>query len=68
LKPNQGMVAQFVFHNFKLRRRAAAAGHFAMQTFFGSVKKPAFAKATARQAPAFSSASNTNILCLCEKM
>jgi hypothetical protein len=35
------------------------------------VKKPAFAKATARPAPRFSSASlssNTNILCLCEKM
>jgi hypothetical protein len=44
--------------------------YFAMQTFFGSVKKP-LAKAAAWQAPRFSSASlssNTNILCLCEKM
>ena len=27
--------------------------YFATQTFFGSVKKPAYAKATARQAPRF---------------
>jgi hypothetical protein len=27
--------------------------YLAMQTFFGSVKNPAFAKATARQAPRF---------------
>jgi hypothetical protein len=35
------------------------------------VKKPAFAKATARQAPRFSSGSlpcDTNILGLCEEM
>jgi hypothetical protein len=52
-----------------------------MQTFFGSVKNAAFAKppsfhfgvprATARQAPRFSSVSlscDTNILGLCEEM
>ena len=27
--------------------------YFAMRTFFGGVKKPAYAKATARQAPRF---------------
>ena len=27
--------------------------YFATQTFFGSVKRPAYAKATARQAPRF---------------
>ncbi len=45
--------------------------YFAIQTFFGSVKKPTFAKATARQAPRFSSvnlSSDTNILSLCEKV
>ncbi len=42
-----------------------------MQTFFGSVKKPAFAKATARQASRFWSArlfSDSDILCLCEEI
>src|SRR2546430_607319 len=43
-----------------------------MQTFFGSVKKSAFAKATARQAPRFFPcvflSSDTDILCLCKKM
>jgi hypothetical protein len=41
-----------------------------MQTFFGSVKKPALAKATARQAQRFTSASlfrDTNILRLREE-
>jgi hypothetical protein len=42
-----------------------------MQTFFGSVKNSAFAKATARQAPRFSLVSlscDTNILGLGEEM
>jgi hypothetical protein len=34
-------------------RLSVMLAYFAMQTFFGSVKKPAFAKATARQAPSF---------------
>jgi hypothetical protein len=59
-KPNHCVLAQFVFHIFSLsqRRARARAGarirvYFAMQTFFGSVKKPASAKATARQAQRF---------------
>jgi hypothetical protein len=37
--------------------------YFAIQTFFGSVKKPAFANATARQAQRFTTQSIS--LCKC---
>ena len=50
--------------------RAAKLRYFAIQMFFGSVKKPAFARATARQAPRFASATlfrDTNILRLGEE-